>query len=75
MEDNMALYRCNHPNCPGHDNFFAACPRPRVQDYAPLHSFIQLLETQPMEAIVVEPAPDNTPSGKATDYFNFWREE
>lgn len=80
----MALYKCKHPKCRGHHTFSASCPEPIAQDYAPLHDFIEMLETQPMKAISPELLEDTTPapaapsasapSGELKDYMKFWRE-
>jgi hypothetical protein len=75
MKYKMALYRCTRPNCPGHDSFSAICPPPPVHEYALLHSFIQLLETQPMEKPIDGRFADSVPSSNQKDYINFWRED
>ena len=71
----MPLYRCSRPGCQGHNTFSATCPPEVVLDYAPLHHFIELLETQPIKTIPNAPAePAPAPTTKAKAYSNFWRE-
>ncbi len=85
----MGIYKCNHPKCKGHDTFSKSCSEPIIQDYPPLHRFIELLETQSMEAlseqptepvlIVRQPIPQPAVaaagvSSSPSKHFDFWSE-